>query len=124
MKIGMIQIKHFLDTPALEDGVRIWVEPFGVTRDLRLWCRIDDVLPQIGPPLGLWNWFDRHPDGYEYFRGLYHDRLTRGTFAGMLRKIEHLGQIGTVTLLHQGENPRENTASAVREFLAASRLAR
>ena len=69
----MIKIKHLMDTIEKDDGRRIWIEPVGLTRDLREWCKTDDLLCQVAPPRDLWDWFDQQPDGYDYFRAQYHE---------------------------------------------------
>jgi hypothetical protein len=33
----MIKVKHFLLKVESDDGQRLWVEPFGLTKDLREW---------------------------------------------------------------------------------------
>jgi uncharacterized protein YeaO (DUF488 family) len=113
----MITIKHFLETPEVEDGMRLWVEPFGVTRDLCDWCRIGVVLSEIGPPPLLWDWFDLNPSGYESFRKIYHAYLSQPLFASLLQKILDLSERVNVTLLHQSTAASENTAAALCEFL-------
>jgi len=117
----MINIKHFLDTPAPADGARIWVEPFGLTRDLCQWCRVNVLLPEIGPPRDLWAWFQEHPDGYEYFRGKYHLHLERGPHRKVLGELAQFAGESDITLLHQSDDPGENTATALFEFLSELR---
>ena len=59
----MIKVKHFLDEVESDDGQRLWVEPIGVTKDLREMCQVDHVLTHLGPPMKLWDWYEQHPDG-------------------------------------------------------------
>ena len=113
----MIKTKHFLDQVEEDDGLRIWVEPFGLTRDLCKWCDVGMIFPDIGPPRPLWNWFDQHPDGYEYFRGMYHDYLASGRFKALLERIVRNSERMNITLLHQSEDECQNTATALYEFL-------
>ena len=54
----MIRIKHVMDAVEKDDGQRIWVEPIGLTKDLREWCKVAHVLTHLGPPKALWDWFD------------------------------------------------------------------
>src|SRR5205823_2747898 len=75
---AMIKIKHFMDAKEADDGERLWVESIKLTKDLTEWCHVDPVLPHLGPPMELCEWFEEHPDGYEYFRGNYHEHLTKG----------------------------------------------
>jgi uncharacterized protein YeaO (DUF488 family) len=113
----MIKMKHLLDAVEQDDGARLWVEPIGLTKDLAQWCKVDHVLSHLGPPKGLWEWFEEHPDGYEYFRATYHDWLARSKFKPALQELAWAGQRQTFTLLYQGDNPERNTATALYEFL-------
>lgn len=114
----MIKIKHLLDAVEADDGTRIWVEPIGLTKDLRKWCEVDHVLCHIGPPMGLWEWFDEHPDGYDYFRATYHDWLAKSKYHSALRELAVASQKQTFTLLFQGDDPSHNTATALYEYLS------
>ena len=115
----MIKVKHFLDKVEPDDGSRFWVEPMGLTRDLRDWCKIDHVLPHLGPPKALWDWFEEHAgkDGYEYFRARYHECLSRSPYKSALQQLACVGLRETFTLVHQSDDPEHNTAAALHEFL-------
>ncbi|HZZ44309.1 MAG TPA: DUF488 family protein [Tepidisphaeraceae bacterium] len=117
----MFKVKHFLEPLESDDGHRFWVEPFGVTRDLRDMCHIDQIMDHVAPPKALWEWFENHPQGYEYFRARYHSSLESGPHRQALEQLVHLAHHGNVTLLHQGDNPNENSASALHEFLSELR---
>src|SRR5215212_10238110 len=69
----MIKIKHLMDAVEKDDGSRLWIEPFGLTKDFCEWCQVDHVLSHVGPPQHLWDWYEEHPDGYGYFRATYHE---------------------------------------------------
>src|SRR5438045_3876505 len=99
----MIKVKHFLDAADAGDGQRIWVEPLGLTKDLRQWCKVDHVMPHLGPTMQLWEWFHEHPDGYEYFRGRYHDCLSKGPYRSALQNLACAAMKETITLVHQGD---------------------
>jgi uncharacterized protein YeaO (DUF488 family) len=114
----MLKMKHLLDTVEPDDGMRVWVEPIGLTRDLRQWCSVDHLLCHLGPPMKLWNWFARHPDGYEYFRGQYHQHLAHSQYTGALRGLACAAVRDNFTLVHQGDDPAHNTATALHEFLS------
>ena len=114
----MIKIKHLLDTVEKDDGSRLWVEPFGLTKDFCEWCQVDHVLSHVGPPMHLWEWFEEHPDGYGYFRATYHDWLAKSKYKTALQELACAGIRNTFTLVHQGENPEQNTAVALYEFLS------
>lgn len=114
----MIKIKHLLDAIETDDGPRLWIEPFGLTKDLRQWCRIDQVLPHLGPPRELWEWFEEHRDGYDYFRGMYHDWLAKSQYRPVLSSIAAASQHQNITLVHQGDDPQHNTATALYEYIS------
>ena len=113
----MIKVKHFLHNADKDDGQRLWVEPLGLTRDLREWCRVDHVLPHLGPPRALWDWFGEHPDGYDYFRARYHGFLAQSKYKPALRNLAQAGTRETFTLLHASDDDDHNSAVALMEFL-------
>jgi uncharacterized protein YeaO (DUF488 family) len=114
----MIKIKHFLDAAEPDDGRRIWVEPIGLACELREMCRVDHVLPHLGPPKDVWEWFDEHPDGYEYFRARYHESLGRSPYKPALQQLACAGMRETFTLLHASDDAGHNCATALHEFLS------
>jgi uncharacterized protein YeaO (DUF488 family) len=114
----MIKIKHLLDAVEPDDGQRISVEPVNLTRDLREWCEVDHVLCHLGPPAALRDWFEEHPDGYDYFRAEYHEALSKSDFKPALQQLACAGMRETFTLLHQGDDPGHNAATALHEFLS------
>jgi uncharacterized protein YeaO (DUF488 family) len=113
----MIRIKHLLDPVEHADGQRIWVEPIGLTKDLSQWCAIHHVLTHLGPPMELWNWYEDHGDGYEYFRARYHEHLGKGPYRAALHALARAALNEDFTLVHQGEDLEHNTATALYEFL-------
>lgn len=113
----MIKVKHLLDTFEEDDGQRLWVEPLGLTQDLREWCRVDHLLSHLGPPRELADWFEEHPDGYEHFRGAYHELLESSPAKPLLMDLVAAARHGNFTLLHTGDDPHQNTAAALHEFL-------
>ncbi len=114
----MIMTKHFMDTPTPEDGQRIWVEPIGLTRELREWCKVGHVLCHLGPPREIWDWFAEHPDGYDYFRGKYHLALRNSPYRIALQQLACASAKENFTLLYEGDDPEHNTATALYEFLS------
>ena len=113
----MIKVKHFLDPVEPDDGQRIWAEPFGLTKELREWCKVGHVLTHLGPPRALWDWFEEHPDGYDYFRARYHECLAQSPYKPALQQIACAGLRETYTLLHQGDDLEHNSATALQEFI-------
>ena len=113
----MIKIKHLLDAVEPDDGQRISVEPFNLSRVLREWCKVDHVLCHLGPPKALWEWFEEHPDGYDYFRARYHGTLANSKYRPALRQLAVDGMRQTFTLLHQSDDVEHNSATALQEFL-------
>ena len=114
----MIQAKQIFDAVEPQDGFRIWVEPFGLTLDLFEWCQVTSVSAHLGPPIELWEWFQQHPEGYEYFRGEYHNCLENSPYLPELLKLAKAGTNRNFTLLHQENDPEHNTAVALYEFLS------
>jgi uncharacterized protein YeaO (DUF488 family) len=113
----MIRIKHFMDPLERDEGQRIWVEPIGLTKDLVQLCEVHHVLTHLGPPVELWNWFAAHPDGYEYFRGRYHEHLARGPYRAALAALARAALSEDFTLVHQSDDAEHNSATALYEFL-------
>ena len=113
----MIKIKHLLEAPEPDDGARLWVEPIGLTKDLREWCKVNHLLTNLGPPMTVWRWFQDHPEGYEYFRAKYHDFLGRGKRRQVLAQLAAAALQEDFTLIHQGDDPNQNSATALYEFL-------
>jgi uncharacterized protein YeaO (DUF488 family) len=113
----MIKIKHFLDAVEKDDGERLWIEPVGLTKDLKSWCKVSHVLSHIGPPRELWEWFDQHPTGYEFFRGRYHEWLGKSSYKRALEQLAKSGRSENFTLLHQGDDSEQNSATALYEYL-------
>jgi uncharacterized protein YeaO (DUF488 family) len=114
----MIKIKHLLETVQENDGERMWIEPIGLTLDLRECCSVDHVLTNLGPPIALWRWFQEHPEGYEYFRGKYHEYLSQTRRRKVLMHLAAAALSADFTLLHQGDDPNRNSATALYEFLS------
>jgi uncharacterized protein YeaO (DUF488 family) len=114
----MIHVKHLLEPVEPNDGQRIWVEPIGLTLDLREWCKVDHILSNFGPPMQVWRWYEDHPEGYEYFRAKYHESLTNSPHRPMLMDLVAAGRQADFTLIHQGDDSQKNTATALQEFLS------
>ena len=114
----MIKVKHLMDALEEDDGQRLWVEPTGLTRDLREWCKIDHVLPHLGPPGEVSQWFEAHPDGYEFFRAQYHEALSGSQYKAALQHLAKASSRETFTLVHAGEDAQHNAATALYEFLS------
>jgi uncharacterized protein YeaO (DUF488 family) len=115
----MIKVKSIFDPVEPDDGVRIWVEPIGLTLDLVQWCDVDYVLPQLGPPLRVWDDLQGHPDHYDYFTAKYHAFLAQEPRRATLARLAALSVSRQVTLLHEGNDPDQNSAMALAGFLLA-----
>src|SRR5437764_10540202 len=113
----MIKVKHVLEASEAGDGQRIWVEPIGLCKDLREWCRVDHVLPHLGPPMNAWKVLEEHPDAYDFFRAKYHDALRRSQYRTALQSLALASRTEDFTLLHQSDDGEHNSASALQEFL-------
>lgn len=114
----MIKVKHLMEAVEDDDGQRLWVESVGLTKDLRAWCRVNHVLPHLGPSAQLADWFEAHPDGYDYFRGQYHEALAKSPYKVALQNLAKAAQKETFTLLHGGDDAQHNAATALHEFLS------
>jgi uncharacterized protein YeaO (DUF488 family) len=114
----MIKVKHVLDAVEPCDGQRLWVEPHGLCKDLREWCKVDHVLPHLGPSVPIWRVLEEHPDAYEYFRAKYHDQLRHSQYRVALQQLACASRRETFTLLHQSDDAEHNSATALYEFLS------
>jgi len=114
----MLKVKHFLDQVEEDDGYRMWVEPFGLTRDLQEMCRVTYCMNHLAPPMDLWEWFEQHPNGYEYFREKYHEYLDSRVYGPAIYSLATAASDMALTLLHQEDNPEQNTATALAEYLS------
>jgi uncharacterized protein YeaO (DUF488 family) len=114
----MIKVKHLMDPVEEDDGQRMWVESNGLTKDLREWCHVDHILPHLGPPADLADWFEQHPDGFDYFRAQYHTRLGQSPYKPALRHMAKAAANENFTLLHAGEDPEHNAAVALHQYLS------
>lgn len=115
----MIKVKSIFDPVEADDGVRIWVEPIGLTRDLRQWCDVDYVLPQLGPPLRVWNDLREHPDHYGYFAAKYRAFLSQTACRATIAQLATLAGSRQVTLLHDGIESKHNSAAVLFDFISA-----
>lgn len=113
----MIKVKHFLDAIEPDDGERLWIEPIGLTLDLQEWCKVTHVASHLGPPRMLADWLNEHEDGYEFFRGCYHQQLQQSGYRESLQSLACFARQNTLTLLHHGDQPDKNSGTALREFL-------
>jgi uncharacterized protein YeaO (DUF488 family) len=114
----MIKVKHLLEAVEESDGQRLWVDPIGLCKDLRQWCRVDHVLPHLGPPLNVWRVLEEHPDAYDYFRAQYHERLRHSQYRAALQSLACASRRETFTLLHGSDDDEHNSAVALYEYLS------
>lgn len=110
-----IKIKKITERPETADGYRVYVErtwPLGLDREeaaVHLW------LSEIAPGEGAYSWFSGRADRWGEFEC--------GYFAELEQKTEHVNKvinralIGTVTLLHNAEDDRYNSAVAIRDYI-------
>ena len=114
----MIKVKHLLEPVEESDGQRLWVDPVGLCKDLREWCKVDHVLPHLGPPVNVWRVLEEHPDAYEYFRAQYHEALRHSQYRAALVSLACASRQETFTLLHGSEDYDHNSAAALHEYLS------
>jgi uncharacterized protein YeaO (DUF488 family) len=113
----MIKVKHLMDAVEPDDGQRLWVEATGLARDLREWCKVDHVLSHLGPTKQASEQFEDHPDSYDEFRAKYHELLAASPYKVALQHLAKASNHENFTLLHVGEDPSQNAAAALHEFL-------
>ena len=101
-----------------DDGQRLWVESVGLTKDLRALARVNHVLPHLGPRAQLADWFERHPDGYDYFRANITKGLSKSPYKVALQNLAKAAGRENFTLLHTGDDAPHNAATALHEFLS------
>lgn len=115
----MIKVKNLFDAVEPDDGVRLFLEPSGLTRDLREWCVVHHVLGNVAPPGRLAEYLEPAPaDRYDAFRGQYHEWLSESQFLPALDELARATRDENYTLLHTGEDPEHNVAGAFADFLA------
>jgi uncharacterized protein YeaO (DUF488 family) len=117
---NMFAIKHIMDPVSAAEGPRVWVEPVGLTRDLREWCRVEVLATELAPPAMLWEWYDASPGArrYELFRAAYRTWLLSRVHPDNLLALAGLTTKGRpITLLHQCADGSRNTASALRDVI-------
>ncbi len=114
----MIKVKNLFDRVESDDGQRLWIEPCGLTSDLREWCAVDHVLCHLGPPPQLAEWFEDHPDDYEQFRAIYHEALTKSRFLPLLQQLACAAGRENFTFVHLGNDPCRNAGVALHEFIS------
>lgn len=114
----MIKVKNLFDRVEPDDGVRLFVEPPGLTKDLIEWCEVHHVLTNVAPPRRMAQYFAARPERYDAFRGQYHEWLGNSKFVPALDELARAAQGENYTLLHTGEDGEHNVASALAEFLA------
>lgn len=113
----MLQIKNIFDKVEPQDGLRYWVGPGGLTRDMIEWCSVDRWLKEGSPSERLAQWFDDNPRGWEYFRAKHHEELNQSGALRDLRILSHRGMGENITLLHADSDPEHNVAVSLYEFL-------
>ncbi len=114
----MIRVKSLFDRQDPHDGIRLYVEPGGLTRDLIEWCDVDHLLFNAAPPRKLVEWYESHPNNYEIFRGRYHEWLHKSKFLAAIDELAAAAREETYTLLHTGDDAEHNTATALADFLS------
>lgn len=118
----MIQIKNLFDAADESDGLRLWIGPIGLTKDLAVWCRVDRWLREGSPSPELAQWHEEHPDGWEYFRAKHHDSLAQGGHAPLLRELSRRAMRENITLLYEGSSQSQNAAVSLHEYLSELQL--
>jgi uncharacterized protein YeaO (DUF488 family) len=115
----MLQTKRVYDKPAATDGYRVLVDrlwPRGLTKEA---AKLDEWLKDIAPSPNLRSWFGHDPDRWEAFVARYRTELERHEAGPHLERLADLARKGPVTLLFAAREERLNSASVLRDVLAA-----
>jgi uncharacterized protein YeaO (DUF488 family) len=113
----VIKVKSLFDKVEADDGVRLFVEPVGLTRDLIEWCEVHHALSNVAPPRKLAQFLDGRPERYATFRGQYHEWLAGSKFVPALNELANASLSENYTLLHTGDDAERNVATALAEYL-------
>jgi uncharacterized protein YeaO (DUF488 family) len=113
----VIKIKHLMDEVEDDDGVRMWVEPINLTRDLQEWCEVDVVLAPLAPCQSLIHALAGDAETFDSLMIRFHDELRRSPNADTLRSLAIGSLTETFTLLHASDDNAQNCAVALFEFL-------
>lgn len=113
----MIKVKHLMDPIEDDDGLRIWVEPIGLTRDLAEWCHIDNVIAPLAPSQRT-IFVATHSEGFDYYVARFHQELRTSPQAGTLKALAMASRVENFTLIHASDDPAQNCAMALFEYLA------
>src|SRR5436853_5227867 len=113
----MIKVKSLFDAVEKSDGQRLWVEPIGLTRDLRSWCSVDHILTHLGPSMQIWKILEEHPDAFDYFRSHYHDQLRGSPYKAALHALARAALQEDFTLVHASDDAEHNVAVALQQYL-------
>ena len=114
----MMKVKNLFDAVEPDDGVRLFVEPTGLTRDLVEWCSVHHVLGNIAPPKPLASILASEYERYDEFRAHYHEWLADSRFMPALDELARAASTENYTFLHTDDDAEHNVASALAEFLA------
>jgi uncharacterized protein YeaO (DUF488 family) len=113
----MIKVKYLLDPVDPDDGQRIWVERYGLTKDLQEWCQVDHVITEVAPSPALLYHLERDPDGFHVFRKAYASELHNSAWRDPLEKLALASRSGNLTLVHTSNDVDRNGAVALCQYL-------
>ena len=114
----MIKVKHLMDPLEEDDGLRIWVEPIGLTRDLQEWCYIDNLLMPLTASQRTIFAATRDTEAFDYYVARFHQDLRNSPHAATLKSLAAASRNENFTLIHASDDPSQNCAMALFEFLA------
>jgi uncharacterized protein YeaO (DUF488 family) len=115
----MLQTKRVYDQSETSDGYRVLVDrlwPRGLTKEA---AKLDEWLRDIAPSPDLRSWFGHDPGRWEAFVMRYRTELERPEAGPHLQRLADLARKGPVTLLYAAREERHNSASVLRDVLAA-----
>jgi uncharacterized protein YeaO (DUF488 family) len=114
----MICIKHLFDPVEAQDGERIWIEPGGLTHDLKDICQITHIMSTLGPSAELAAVFEQHPNCFDFFEDQYLEELRSSAYLTSMRGLAAASVHQTFTLIYLGDNSKENCAVVLHRFLS------
>jgi len=110
-----IQLKRIYDPVSRDDGMRVLVDrlwPRGIRKEsakLTLW------LKEIAPSPKLREWFGHDPARFDEFSHRYRRELAANKEA--VERLEHLLELGRVTLLYAAHDAAHNHALVLADYL-------
>lgn len=111
----MVKIKRIYDSPAPDDGRRVYVDrlwPRGMKKDEALF---DEWLKEVSPSGELRKWFGHDPAKWPEFRKKYAEELKEKK--DIIAELRDQADQGDLTLLYSAKDREHNNAVVMKELL-------